>query len=82
MNLASDRTMDFSENTNGVNILSPGSNHRSIDNDQANNVKSDVNNQIMDRNPVESARNRSQPVNDPENLIVNTSLQGQLDRIL
>ncbi|HLO80579.1 MAG TPA: RHS repeat-associated core domain-containing protein [Chitinophagaceae bacterium] len=66
LNLVSDRKMDFSSKTNGANILSPGSNHRSIDNDQLKNVIKDINNQLMNRNPVDAAKNRSQPVNDPK----------------
>jgi RHS repeat-associated protein len=66
LNLVSDRKMDFSNATNGANILSPGSNHRSIDNDQFKNVIKDINNQLMNRNPVESARNRTQQNNDPK----------------
>jgi RHS repeat-associated protein len=66
LNLISDRKMDFSSKTNGVNILSPGSNHRSIDNDQTQDVIEDINNELLDRNPVESAKNRIQPVNDPK----------------
>lgn len=65
LNLVSDRTMDFSDSTNGVNILSPGSNHRSIDNDQVTNVIQDINNQIMNNNPVENADKRKQKMNDP-----------------
>ncbi len=66
LNLVSDRKMDFSSKTNGVNILSPGSNHRSIDNDQLSNVIKDINNQVMNRNPVQNAASRLQPVNDPK----------------
>jgi len=66
LNLVSDRKMDFSSKTNGVNILSPGSNHRSIDNDQLPNVIKDINNQLLNKNPVQSAASRTQPVNDPK----------------
>lgn len=58
--------MDFSSKTNGVNILSPGSNHRSIDNDQLPNVIKDINNQLMNRNPVQNAASRVLPVYDPK----------------
>ena len=66
LNLISDRKMDFSNETNGVNILSPGSNHRSIDNDQVKNVILDINNEIFNRNPVENAKDRVQPMSDPK----------------
>jgi RHS repeat-associated protein len=66
LNLISNRKMDFSSETNGVNILSPGSNHRSIDNDQVQNVIEDINNELLNRNPVENAKNRIQPVHDPK----------------
>jgi len=66
LNLVSDRKMDFSSKTNGVNVLSPGSNHRSIDNDQLQNVIKDINNQLKNRNPVDAAKNRPQPINDPK----------------
>jgi RHS repeat-associated protein len=66
LNLVSDRKMDFSKETNGVNILSPGSNHRSIDNDQYLNVIKDINNLLLGRKPVEEAKKRPQPVNDPK----------------
>lgn len=58
--------MDFSSNTNGVNILSPGSNHRSIDNDQVSNIVSNINNQIKGNNAVKSASSIKQKVNNPD----------------
>jgi RHS repeat-associated protein len=66
LNFVSDRKMNFSSETNGVNILSPGSNHRSIDNDQLPNVIKDINNQLLNRNPVRNAADRVQPTYDPE----------------
>ncbi|MFK7002165.1 alpha/beta hydrolase family protein, partial [Flavobacterium oreochromis] len=65
LNLFSDRTMDFSDKTNGVNILSPGSNHRSIDNDQYQNVAKDINNQLKNKDAVKMAKERKQPTYDP-----------------
>ena len=65
LNLISDRKMDFSSSTNGVNILSPGSNHRSIDNDQLKNVINDINNTLLNKNPVQQASNRLQPTYNP-----------------
>jgi hypothetical protein len=60
----SDRKMGFSSKTRGVNILSPGSNQSSIDNDQLSNVIGDINNQLLNRDPIKSAASRVQPVND------------------
>ncbi len=65
LNLISDRQMDFSGSTNGVNILSPGSNHRSIDNDQLSNVVSDINNQLKGKDAVKIARERVQKTHNP-----------------
>jgi RHS repeat-associated protein len=61
-------TLDFkSKETKGANILSPGSNHRSIDNDQLDNVISDMNNFIMGRDAVKLAKERVQPTYNPAN---------------
>jgi hypothetical protein len=48
-----------------VNILSPGSNHRSIDNGQLQNVVKDINNTLLNRTPVQQASSRVQPANNP-----------------
>ena len=66
LNIVSDRTMDFSDETNGVNVLSPGSNHRSIDNDQMQNIIKDINNQLKGRDAVKNAREREQKQNKPD----------------
>lgn len=59
-------TVDFdSDVTNGANIVSPGSNHRSIDNDQVGNVIKDINNFIQGKDAVDIAKKRKQKVNDP-----------------
>jgi RHS repeat-associated protein len=61
-------TLDFkSKETKGANILSPGSNHRSIDNDQLNNVISDINNFIKGKDAVKIAKERIQPTYNPAN---------------
>jgi len=65
LNVVSDRTMDFSSSTNGTNILSPGSNHRSIDNDQLQNVSQDINNALRGTNAVQQAAGRVQPTYNP-----------------
>ena len=59
-------TLDFEKETNGTNILSPGSNHRSIDNDQKANVVSDINNFVKGKDAVNIAKNRSQPTYNPK----------------
>jgi RHS repeat-associated protein len=58
-------TLDFAKGVNGANILSKGSNHRSIDNDQKQNVMSDINNFIKGKNAVQIAKNRTQVTNNP-----------------
>jgi RHS repeat-associated protein len=65
LNFVSDRTMDFSDETNGVNVLSPGSNHRSIDNDQWQNIMKDINNQLKGKDAVKEAGERKQEKNKP-----------------
>jgi len=51
--------------TEGANILSPGSNHRSIDNDLAPTIIKDLNNLIQGKNPVKEAEKRELPTFDP-----------------
>ena len=58
-------TLDFSDETKGANINSPGSNHRSIDNDQRNNVVSDINNFVKGKDVVQLAKDRKQPTYNP-----------------
>jgi RHS repeat-associated protein len=58
-------TLDFSSTTKGANILSPGSNHRSIDNDQRDNVVKDINNLIKGKDVVTEAKKRVQTTNNP-----------------
>ncbi|KYP14059.1 MAG: hypothetical protein A1D16_08915, partial [Flavihumibacter sp. CACIAM 22H1] len=59
-------TLDFKRKvTNGINVLSPGSNHRSIDNDNLNNIKDDIGNFLMGVNAVEAARTRFYQTKDP-----------------
>lgn len=57
--------MDKSK-TKGANILSPGSNHRSIDNDLLPYIIQDVNNQLNGRDPVKNASERKLPQFDPK----------------
>lgn len=52
--------------TKGVNILSPGSNHRSIDNDLLPFIIQDINNQLNGRDPVKKAAERKLPQFDPK----------------
>jgi RHS repeat-associated protein len=51
--------------TNGANILSPGSNHRSIDNDQVGNIAKDINNFISGKDAVGLAKSRTQKTYNP-----------------
>ncbi len=60
-------TLDFSDKTKGANINSTGSNHRSIDNDQRNNVMSDINNFVKGKDAVQLAKDRKQPTYNPAN---------------
>ena len=58
-------TLDFTPGTNGVNINSKGSNHRSIDNDQRDNIMSDINNFINGKDAVKIAKDRKLPIYNP-----------------
>ncbi len=53
--------------TNGANILSPGSNHRSIDNDLVPTIIQDINNLMQGKNPVDEAKKRNLPTFNPAN---------------
>jgi RHS repeat-associated protein len=66
LNLISDRTIDFKKSTNGANILSAGSNHRSIDNDQYKNIMLDIYNKIKGKDAVKLAKDRKQPKYNPQ----------------
>jgi RHS repeat-associated protein len=58
--------IDNKKKTQGANILSPGSNHRSIDNDMVNYVIQDIQNYINGKNPIAEAQKRKLPTNDPK----------------
>ena len=59
--------IDFdSKFTNGANILSPGSNHRSIDNDLADYLNLDITNFIIGGDAVNLAKQRLLPTFDPK----------------
>ena len=53
------------KSTKGVNILSPGSNHRSIDNDLKDYIIEDIKNFINGKDAVELAKKRKLPTFDP-----------------
>ncbi|MDR5591672.1 RHS repeat-associated core domain-containing protein [Christiangramia sp. SM2212] len=57
--------IDDESKTNGANILSPGSNHRSIDNDLVPYIIKDINNIIQAKDPVKEAKNRKLPIFNP-----------------
>ncbi len=53
--------IDDKEKTNGANILSPGSNHRSIDNNLQPYIIEDINNLLKGKDPVKEATERKLP---------------------
>ena len=55
------------KSTKGANILSPGSNHRSIDNDLKDYIIEDIKNFIDGKDAVELAKKRKLPTFDPKN---------------
>lgn len=55
------------KSTKGANILSPGSNHRSIDNDLKDYIIEDIKNFINGKDAVELAKKRKLPTFDPKN---------------
>lgn len=57
--------IDNKKKTQGINILSPGSNHRSIDNDVVPYVIQDINNLMQGKNPVKEAKGRTMPTFNP-----------------
>lgn len=57
--------MDSSK-TKGINVLSPGSNHRSIDNDLIDFVIEDIKNFIEGKDAVKIAKDRKLPTFDPK----------------
>ena len=59
--------IDNKKKTQGINILSPGSNHRSIDNDVIPYVIQDINNLMQGKNPVQEAKGRTMPTFNPAN---------------
>jgi RHS repeat-associated protein len=58
-------TVSDKSKTEYTNILSPGSNHRSIDNDQVDNVISDINNYLKGKDAVKMAKERVQISHNP-----------------
>lgn len=59
--------IDFNEkNTKGANILSPGSNHRSIDNDLADYINLDITIFTIGGDPADAAKKRTLPTFDPK----------------
>ncbi len=58
--------IDDPTKTQGANILSPGSNHRSIDNDLVPYLIQDINNFIQGKNPVNEAQKRTLPTFNPQ----------------
>ena len=68
--------IDNKEKTNGTNVLSPGSNHRSIDNDLQPYIIQDINNFLKGKDPVKEAKERKLPTFVPrpnEKNIINGS---------
>lgn len=55
------------KSTKGANILSPGSNHRSIDNDLKDYIIEDIKNFINGNDAVDLAKKRKLPTFDPKN---------------
>jgi hypothetical protein len=58
--------IDDEKKTKGANILSPGSNHRSIDNDLAPYVSSDISNLLKGKDAVKIAKERKLPTFKPD----------------
>ena len=66
--LISGEKLDFKDKeTNGVNILSPGSNHRSIDNNLTPYLIQDINNYTSGKDAPKIAKNRKLPTFVPKN---------------
>jgi RHS repeat-associated protein len=58
--------IDDQDKTNGTNILSPGSNHRSIDNDLSPYISEDINNFLKGKDAVKIATERKLPTFKPD----------------